>query len=813
MSARRLPLLVCALLTLAVAVAPAAAQPPKPAPPPGSGPAAPLGSVAAPGSGAITAGAYKPGELLVGFERAATASERASARRNGRVKFKEKLLVADVEVVETDDDQTVPGAAAALRRQPRVRFAEPNYYRHLDATANDTHFGLEWGLHNTAQGVLGRAALADADIDAPEAWDFQTGSAAVKVAVIDTGIHASHPDLRNNIGPGYDFVDGDSLPQDLNGHGTHVAGTIGAEGNNATGIAGVAWDVEIMPLRVFGAADHTTDSIIVNAFQYAASNGARVANASLGGSGPGSAYQTVVQNNPNTLYVVSAGNGGADGVGDNNEVTPQFPCNVTAANLICVAASNQSDQRASFSNYGTTSVDIAAPGTEIYSPIAEATRVYSDTFETSPLPYTTTGAWGYHNNASLNWTPNGSWTLADSPSGSYPHNSDTSAQRNHVNLSGLTNCNLSFKGYVHSEPGYDFLRVEVSSGGGAWTELARYSGSASNQFQRTLYEHFNLSAYSNRSEFWLRFRFTSDGDNASISGNPGLDGAFIDDVVLECNNGNPPRYAYLQGTSMAAPHVAGAAALLLSQRPAAGTLEVRSAILDNGDPVTGIPTVTNKRLNAYGALLKFVPPNTTLTGTPPSLTRSTSASFNFTTDQVQSTFECSLDGGAFSACTSPRTYPGLSDGTHTVQVRARNRAGVVDPTPATHTWRIDTQPPDTTITANPASVTNATSASFSFTSTEAGASFECALDSGGFAPCSSPRTYTGLAQGSHTFRVRSTDPAGNVDPAAATYQWTVDTQAPDTTIFAMPAAVTSDSTASFSFSSSETGASFECSLD
>jgi hypothetical protein len=166
-------------------------------------------------------------------------------------------------------------------------------------------------------------------------------------------------------------------------------------------------------------------------------------------------------------------------------------------------------------------------------------------------------------------------------------------------------------------------------------------------------------------------------------------------------------------------------------------------------------------------------PDTTITASPAVTTSSTSASFSFTSTEANSTFECKLDTGAFAACTSPQSYSALIAGSHTFQVQATDTVGNTDPTPASFTWIIDTTAPDTTITASPAVTTSSTSASFSFTATEAGSTFECKLDAGAFAACTSPQSYSALAVGSHTFQVQATDPAGNTDPTPESYIWAI----------------------------------------
>ena len=191
-------------------------------------------------------------------------------------------------------------------------------------------------------------------------------------------------------------------------------------------------------------------------------------------------------------------------------------------------------------------------------------------------------------------------------------------------------------------------------------------------------------------------------------------------------------------------------------------------------------------------LVDNTPPDTTIDSNPSNPTNSSSSSFTFSgTDDVtipgNLTFECGLDGGGFSSCTSPQNYTSLSDGSHTFQVRAIDEAGNVDPTPASFTWTIDTTAPETTIDSNPSNPSNSSSASFSFSGTDSGtgvASFECKLDGGSFGSCTSPQNYSGLADGSHTFQVRAIDGVGNVDPTPASFTWTIDTVAPTISVAA-----------------------------
>ena len=208
------------------------------------------------------------------------------------------------------------------------------------------------------------------------------------------------------------------------------------------------------------------------------------------------------------------------------------------------------------------------------------------------------------------------------------------------------------------------------------------------------------------------------------------------------------------------------------------------------------------------------PPKPTITSAPINPTKQTSASFSFTDSQNGVSFLCQLDGSTFSACSSPANYAGpLAQGKHSFSLRARDAAGNLSG-PASYTWSIDaTVPPTPTITSKPANPTTQTSASFSFTDTETGVSFLCQLDGSAFNACSSPQTYSGLGQGSHTFSLKAQDTAGN-QSAAATFTWTVNTTTlPTPTITSKPANPTTQTSASFSFTDSQNGVSFLCQLD
>lgn len=207
-------------------------------------------------------------------------------------------------------------------------------------------------------------------------------------------------------------------------------------------------------------------------------------------------------------------------------------------------------------------------------------------------------------------------------------------------------------------------------------------------------------------------------------------------------------------------------------------------------------------------------PDTQILAGPSGPTGSTGASFTFFSPDAGggATFQCALDGAAFTACTSPRTYASLGEGAHSFAVRVRDAVGNFDPSPADHSWTVDLTPPHTTLADGPSGTVPVASASFSFTASEADVTFACSVDGGGFAPCTSPDAITGLAQGPHTFTVRATDAAGHPDPSPASRSWTVDTVAPDVAITSGPGSgATTGPRVSFGFAVSD-GA-VACSLD
>lgn len=231
-----------------------------------------------------------------------------------------------------------------LRRRPEILLAEPNYYVYADdIIPSDPGFGSQYGLIN---------------IRAPQGWDLSTGATWVTIAVIDTGVDLSHPELAYKTIQGYDFVNNDDVPQDDNGHGTHVAGIAAAASNNGVGITGVSWGANIMPLKVLNSAGNGTYADVASAIVWATDHGAQVINMSLGGSFPSSVLEDAVN------YAYARGMVQVAAAGNSGSGTVLYPAHY--APVIAVAATDNFNSHAGFSNYGPE-VDLAAPGVLIYS--------------------------------------------------------------------------------------------------------------------------------------------------------------------------------------------------------------------------------------------------------------------------------------------------------------------------------------------------------------------------------------------------------------------------------------------------------------
>jgi uncharacterized repeat protein (TIGR01451 family) len=374
---------------------------------------------------------FVPGEILVRFRsrRIAGANEQSARTlyNKGRIisinveRFEGSELVEGLRLARVRPEETLH-AIAALNEQPDVLYAEPNYVRRKDATVpNDTRYAEQWGLKNTGQPISGIGnGTPEADIKAEQAWDISTGERSIVVGIVDEGIDINHPDLRDNVwrNPaeipgnsidddangfvddvnGYDFFhrdasvyDGTLSDSDTDAHGTHVAGTVGATGNNGQGVVGVNWQVSLMSLKILGRDDESpapsSVETTVRAYNYAkmmrelwissgGTKGAniRVLNNSYGGIGFSQAELDSIRalSDANILFVAASGNTRTD-----NDRIPHYPASYNAPNLISVTASTNRDFAAIFSNYGSRTVHMAAPGEGILSTTPNGGYMYA----------------------------------------------------------------------------------------------------------------------------------------------------------------------------------------------------------------------------------------------------------------------------------------------------------------------------------------------------------------------------------------------------------------------------------------------------
>ncbi len=538
---------------------------------------------------------YAAGEVLVAFrphvarDRALTLAARleaeplgeypAMAQRSGRLFLHLRSTRLSTEELR-----------ARLAADPDVAAVSPNWRRQLLRTPNDDRWYRLWGMRR---------------IGAEAAWEKTTGDAGVVVAVFDTGVDYNHPDLFHNMwrnpgetpGNGVDddgngFVDdvwgydfaatpiggNDSDPMDGGDHGTHVAGTIAAVGDNAGGVAGVCWSARLMALKVARPAGGIYDNDVLEAINYVlmmkSQYGVNIVaiNASYGGMGYNQVENDFIAQagQAGIAFVAAAGNGGDDSIGDDNDLSPHYPSNYDAANIVAVAASDASDQLASFSNYGAQSVDLAAPGVQVFSTVPR----------------------GRGQEAALQVTPGGQ-TFEALPMEYSPLTPGAGLLRN------LVSCGkgLSPADFPAAVNGQIALIERGDATFAAKTTLAMAAGAQ------------GVVIFNN--------------EEGIVNGTLGAAGSWVPVVSVSRSDGLALRalgvpavnltnqasdYGYNQGTSMATPHVAGAIALLAAAYPGDSLTQRIGRLYAGLDRVPALAgkVRTGGRLSLSGALLQGV---------------------------------------------------------------------------------------------------------------------------------------------------------------------------------------------------------------
>ena len=702
------------------------------------------------GSVAASADRYVSGEAIVRFEPGASAMDRRAARRAANVRFEDSLGLPRAELVEVDG--SVTAAIRRLERQPSVAYAQPNFRYEavaVEPPPDDTFFGELWGLADPA--------LPDPGVSVLEAWEESKG-AGETIAVLDTGVDLTHPDLEGNLWTnpdpdpvledlhGFDFVDDDGDPDDYQFHGTHVAGTAAAIAYDDLGVAGVAPEAEIMAVRVLDGDGQGSTSGIAEGIEYAAEHGADVINMSLSGSGPGDQAMSdavTLAAAKDVVVVAAAGNQGS-----NNDAVPTTPCTLPQANLICVAALGKTGSLAGFSNYGTKSVDLAAPGTSILSAKTDyGAPLFSDGFESGIEPVWTTQAF----NGGVEWeasllAASGTQSATDSLSGDYGQPEDPEkdavselSTSSAVGLNGKRGCRVHFKTKYETEEFFDLFVVGAFAGSAFDRRLLEGTSPAyPGGFEA---EEVSISDLDGQSNVHPAFAIVSDEEVQR-------DGAYVDDVRVICRDesyedkeaklaeydlpevGN---YVRFQGTSMAAPHVAGVAALVRAAAAGVTATQVVDAILTGASAIPqddpGRPTATHGIADACQAIAvatgkdftvecpgssenvipvaakpggagTVVPPpppppppalRTFFRKHPPKLIRTrhrrVRAVFVLGASEDEVTFVCRIDGDLFRSCPKKLTKR-FGPGWHVVRVAARAADGRADQTPAVYRFRV-----------------------------------------------------------------------------------------------------------------------------
>jgi subtilisin family serine protease len=573
---------------------------------------------------------YVGGEVIVKYKAKASSAEvERSLIGIAGIEVGKVEGISRISRVRILSGKSVEQTVAELSRNPSVEYAEPNYIYHVTTTSpDDPLYSAQWGLKNSGQAVSGSSTLGPSnpisgnnpgtsgkDMGLEAAWDYVTDCSSIIVAVVDTGVKYDHEDLASNMWDGsaqgiphsgYNYVsngNGNSDPMDDNGHGTHVAGTIGAAGNNGLGATGICWKVEIMAIKTMDSTGSGNTVDIANGITWAVNHGAKVINLSLGSTADSTTLNSAIQNAQanGAVVVMAAGNSGTN---NDSASTPFYPCNTGGSNAVCVAALDQGYALAGFSDYGAGHVDVGAPGVNIVSTWPVTFLKTTDDFSTGwTFSTTTTGGWGTSNYVGLDilsdpggWTPNGT--------NYYAHNTDDRAYKSFTAFgSSYQNIYVEYTAGLNVEDGADVVRTFASSSGGdpvtSGSQLDQLTGSTGTS---GFIKSFSLPSACKSMSCSVGFEL--------VSGSSGNNtGPFIWNFdLLQTNPGNG--YNVIEGTSMATPHVAGLAAMLFAYNPSYTYADVVDAIKYGGVVAASLvtKTKTGRAVSAIGSLSYIRPP-------------------------------------------------------------------------------------------------------------------------------------------------------------------------------------------------------------
>lgn len=514
-----------------------------------------------------------------------------------------------------------------IAKDYRVIFAEPNYISYPQTIQyNDDDFDKQWSLENMRQTVNSQTGVGDADIDMTSASNIKSWKSTT-VAVIDTGVDLNHPDLTENLWDGsrcknehgdmrgycksgYDFQNYDVDPQDDNGHGTHVAGVIAAETGNSRGIAGINNSAKIMALKV--GTDFFSNEAVINAINFARYNKADVINASFSGNFYSQAVSDAINlfTDKGGIFVTSAGNAGND-----NDVSAVYPCNYEIDGVICVAATDNRDKLSSYSNYGVYNVDLAAPGTDVYSTDVSGDFAYWDvqTFENVIAP-NKPEVMDFHDTAGVVKFDNAHWgnVVTGDTQPQYRKNNSSSFYSKQMDLWAADSAEMSF--WISCDTEYtmnaysDYMELHYKNDEGDFERQYTYDEyqiDVNNQMPQdsngfaTMYVKREIPKKYLHSYFQYGFTwYANDNDNVGR-------GCIVDDIeVRQFEKNEYGDYQYASGTSLAAAHVAGVASYMMGVNSELSNIDIKNLLVYSGDKLESLENKVRfeKRLNAYNAI-------------------------------------------------------------------------------------------------------------------------------------------------------------------------------------------------------------------
>lgn len=555
---------------------------------------------------------YAPGQVLVRFDQTKTGSGQSVATMADSINagIGARMLhdygvygVPGLELVSLPDNTTVQKAISYYQSTPAVMYAEPDFISTIQRTPDDPDFWRQYGLSNT--GSIYKEAtppgIPGADIHAPGGWDVVTGTNGSVIAVVDTGVDIGHPDLAGNLWTtsrdsyqlhGYNVLEGESVePFDDNSHGTHCAGIIGMVGNNGIGGTGVAWNTSIMAIKALNSMGTGKISDLVLGMGYASMNHVPVISCSFGNPYiPSRAMGDLIAGSP-SLFVCAAGNSATDTTFE----VPEYPACFNETNVIAVASTDASDHLSEFSNYGNQTIQVAAPGSLIYSTLLSE--------------YSWDYLWKDSSLSPDNFTFSGNWKIepAEVPGGSPSLHGTISRGDNNASLVLETvipvNVTAAYPSLVWGWKGQvvGSMRTEVSRDGINWAILQDYMGDV----QANTWTGHSILCNSVLGGERIRLRVTIRAPDADSS----VD-IYLHDIGIGYRSlVTTPGYGYLNGTSMATPMVAGVAGLLKGADPGLTAADLREVIMNSVDPLPFLQgkIVTGGRVNLTRALAMVAP--------------------------------------------------------------------------------------------------------------------------------------------------------------------------------------------------------------